>query len=349
LVELIPLSSVPDFTEDIRQKLAPFWVDTVQEFVDLARSPNRTFGSGLAALSEDLQLPAESVEALFYAAQAALPEGSSFDVLSELVVGDGAILDGLEDLEASSFDLPTEDLPAEVNLIGSLPPPRNQGHRNSCVAFTLAAMVQQQIERQLGQTGEPLSPQFIYWACKQRDGIPGDRGTSPLLAMQLLQEAGVCRDVTWPYNPNVDDQNPGHGPAAPEALEEARRYRISGFDVIQPKSVLQIKAQLAAGRSVLLGLYIFEHWTGTSQVRRLGKLRRPLTGEGNRGGHAMLAVGYRDDPQVDGGGYLIVRNSWGTDFATENPDGAGYLWVPYTIIFERNLAAFAISGLALAS
>lgn len=346
-MELTPLSSVPDFTPDIREKLAPFWVDSAEEFVDLVRSPNRTFGNGLAALAHELQQPEPIIQVLFDAAQAALPPGTSFEVPYELEVGDGALLDGLEDLEATAYDLPTEDLPAEVNLIGSLTPPRNQGRRNSCVAFTLAAMLQQQLQRQQLHTDVLLSPQFIYWACKERDGIPGDRGTNPLLAMRLLQELGVCREQTWPYNPEVDQQNPGHGPADPAALAEAAHYRIGGFDTIPPKSVNQIKAQLAAGRSVLLGLPIAEHWVSTSQARRLGKLRKALPGELNRGGHAMLAVGYRDDPAVPGGGYLIVRNSWGTDYAADNPDGPGYVWIPYQVIFEQNLAAFTITELAL--
>lgn len=348
-MELTPLSSVPDFSPEIRAKLAPFWVDSAEEFVDLVRSPNRTFGNGLAALAQELQQPEETVRALFDAAQAALPEGTSFDVPDELEVGDGALLDDLEDLVPTAYDLPTEDLPAEVSLIGGLTPPRNQGRRNSCVAFTLSAMLQQQLERAEGRTDVQLSPQFIYWACKERDGIPGDRGTNPLLAMRLLQELGACREQTWPYNPEVDNQNPGHGPAEPAALEEAARYRISGFDTIPAKSVNQIKAQLAAGRSVLLGLPIYEHWVSTSQARRLGKLRKPLPGELNRGGHAMLAVGYRDDPAAQGGGYLIVRNSWGTDYAADNPDGPGYVRIPYQVIYEQNLAAFAITGLALAS
>jgi C1A family cysteine protease len=31
-----------------------------------------------------------------------------------------------------------------------------------------------------------------------------------------------------------------------------------------------------------------------------------------QGGHAILIVGYHDDPSIDGGGYFIVKNSWGT-------------------------------------
>ena len=33
------------------------------------------------------------------------------------------------------------------------------------------------------------------------------------------------------------------------------------------------------------------------------------------GGHAMCMVGYQDDADVPGGGYFLVRNSWGTAWA----------------------------------
>ncbi len=49
------------------------------------------------------------------------------------------------------------------------------------------------------------------------------------------------------------------------------------------------------------------------------------------GGHAMLAVGYVDEPMVAGGGYLLVRNSWAETWAwgAEYP---GCAKIPYAYI-----------------
>jgi Papain family cysteine protease len=65
--------------------------------------------------------------------------------------------------------------------------------------------------------------------------------------------------------------------------------------------------------------------------------------ECNRGGHAVTAVGFIDNsklpsgaPAGAGGGYFIVKNSWGTCFA----DG-GYIYVPYN--WMKNLASSAIA------
>lgn len=47
------------------------------------------------------------------------------------------------------------------------------------------------------------------------------------------------------------------------------------------------------------------------------------------GGHALCFAGYVDDASYPGGGYFLARNSWGTEWAPESPDGAGYARIPY--------------------
>lgn len=42
--------------------------------------------------------------------------------------------------------------------------------------------------------------------------------------------------------------------------------------------------------------------------------------------HGMTIVGYHVDPRVPGGGYLIIRNSWGTDWGDH-----GYAYMPFSM------------------
>jgi C1A family cysteine protease len=56
----------------------------------------------------------------------------------------------------------------------------------------------------------------------------------------------------------------------------------------------------------------------------------PQPGEQRLGGHALFCCGYRDDTQYEGGGYLIVKNSWGTGFGDE-----GYVYIPYAYVRPR--------------
>jgi len=342
MAQLTPLEKVPGLDEETRQRLQEeFWITSAEELVGAAKADNAQYGSGLEALAVILGKSDDEMLDLVMAAQQAAPGATSFEGFAEMNVGDGLVIEGLAELDASSFAT-VVDLPETVEPLAKLPPPGYQGQRNTCVTFTLAACYQI-----LSGDTTDLSEQFLYWVCKSRDNIRGDVGTNPLMAAQILQEVGVCSESTWPYKPApVDNANPGHERPPDEAFAEAKRRRISGFKQLPAKGVAQIKQALAQGKPVLIGLPIWESWTSAGQARRLGKLRKELPGEKRGGGHAMCIVGYRDDEAAPGGGYFIVRNSWGADWAKENPDGPGYCWAPYQLVFEQGLAAFAIEGVA---
>jgi hypothetical protein len=340
MADFTPLDQVPGIDTTVRQRLAAYWITTAEELVSTARSSNLTHGSGVKALGIALGLDDAAMRQVITAATLVLPADTAFDVGVALDVGAGLVVDDLEDPDVSSFATPV-DLPPQVAPLGNLPPPAHQGRRNSCVAFTLAAIYQV-----LGGETTDLSEQFLYWACKDRDRIRGDVGTHPAVGFQVLQELGVCTEVTWPYRPEpVDNERPGHEPPPAVAFDEAKLRRISGFTQLARRNVNQIKAALAEGKPVLIGLPIWEHWTDAWQARKLGRVRQPLPGERAGGGHAMCVLGYRDDASVPGGGYLIVRNSWGSEWGAENSDGPGLAHVPYKVVFDHGIAAFAADGI----
>ncbi len=341
MANLTPLDQVDGIDATVRQKLATYWITSAEELVSTARSANQAHGSGLKALSMALGLDDAAIRRVVAAATAVLPPDTAFDVGVAIDVGDGLIMEGVAEPDAASF-APPIDLPPVVEPLGTLPPPAFQGRRNSCVAFTLAAIYQV-----LGGDPTDLSEQFLYWACKDRDRIPGDVGTSPVVGMDVLKDLGVCTEATWPYKPEpVDQANPGHARPPEPAFNEAKRRRITGYRQLPSKDFRQIKAALAEGKPVLIGLPIWEHWTDAWQSRKLGKVRPPLPGERRGGGHAMCVIGYRDDASVPGGGYFIVRNSWGPDWGAENTDGPGLCHVPYRVVFEQGVAAFVAAGVA---
>jgi C1A family cysteine protease len=67
----------------------------------------------------------------------------------------------------------------------------------------------------------------------------------------------------------------------------------------------------------------------------------------NRGGHGICAVGFIDNadlatllpaaPQGQGGGYFIVKNSWGNCWG----DG-GFIYVPYQAMIDYAAGAIAV-------
>jgi hypothetical protein len=340
---LIPLEQLTALNPALRTRLrSEYWITSLEELVATARSSNQQHGSGLAALALALGMPEPELAALVNAAMVLLPANLSFSVPVDQNFGSGLLLDDYRDPDAASFAVPM-NLPAVVDPLFGLPPPRNQGVRNSCVAFALAAGFQI-----LSKDATTLSEQFLYWAAKERDGVPGDVGTNPLKAAEALQQLGVCTDATWPYAPTPSkNDNPGHGPPPPPALEEAPFRRLSGLKRLPATSVNALKAALADGQPILVGLFIREHWTRSWQGSALGRLRVPLPGEQTREGHAMCLVGYRDDASAPGGGYFIVRNSWGVNWAKENLDGPGLCHVPYRLMAEHGLVAIALVGVTV--
>lgn len=340
MLTLIPLTQIPAFDAATCDKLAPYWIRTAEEFVTTASASNRQLGTGLAALSQVLGKTEADVRVLVEAANALLPATRSFALSprAEVELGTGAILEDLHLPEASPFELLLE-LPAEVNLTEGLAPPRQQGRRNTCVAFTLVALYQH-----VSGDMSDLSEQFLYWVCKERDGIPHIQGTKPDIALEVLREVGVCTEQTWPYQAQPLSGSEGQGPPPPTAIIEAQQRRIGSYRSLPPHDIRQMKAALVKGHALLIGLPIYEHWVGTWQSSTLGRVRQPLPGEAALGGHAMAAMGYRDDESVPGGGYFIVRNSWGTSWSTQNPDGPGYCHIPYQLIFESNLACCLVDG-----
>jgi len=241
-----------------------------------------------------------------------------------------------------SSSLSDEPLPPAVRLMDRLPPVRQQGERGTCVAFAVTALR----EFMLG-SGEHLSEQFLYWACKQMDGMTEQPGTTIHVAMAALAQHGICEERLWPYDPHPRPGNEHHGPPPPQAVSDARKRVMPNARPVVPHHVEHYKRVLAGtkthdGMPVATGVLVFGSWLYSAATTRTGKITLPLPGEKPLPmGHAMLVVGYQDDPSVPGGGYFIVRNSWGSEWAAMSPEAAGHALIPYDYMMRFALDAYA--------
>ncbi len=235
-------------------------------------------------------------------------------------------------------------LPASVRLLDRTGAPRSQGYRGTCVAFATVAL-REFVENLAGAGTSPeLSEQFLYWACKELDGRPGP-GTTLHTAMGALSQYGCCRATTWPYVGEPRESSEGQGPPTAGALEEARRYRMADCRPVEPGLVEQYKRMLAGWDGappmpVVVGVLVFASWYYSPAAHRSGKLTLPLSHEEPISGHAMCVVGYVDDEGVPGGGYFILRNSWGPEWAAASPERPGHALVPYAYVEAYCLEAF---------
>lgn len=340
-----PLENVSQLKPAVVEALRPLWITTVEELVTTAYEDK-----GRAGLAELLGMASAEVEAMAHdLLPLLLPEIRSQIAVPPRAFGMGA-LDKLDRGETRGiFDrLPVPAvLPPRVSLVDRLPAIRNQGMRGTCVAHACAAVR----EYLTGDTDVNFSEQFLYWAARQKLGI-----AAPILAnrpgallisgMQALQDNGICAEEDYPYSPDpiAGDETQG---APPQSVQEkARAHRIDRWVFVWPRDIRSVKAHLAGGYAVACTLPTFFFWSGV-MMYHAGAIRLPLLAEGVRSplarlesAHAICLAGYQDDATVPGGGYFIVRNSWGTGWGAWCPDGPGYCWLPYAYLQRYGLTAF---------
>jgi hypothetical protein len=234
-----------------------------------------------------------------------------------------------KDLEARPFasvEYDSQSIETEVNLIPRFPPIRNQGRRGTCVAHAATAMR----EFMMNDTSVNFSEQFLYFCCKNNDGIPEQSGTYIDVAFDCLVNYGICKEDTWPYN-SEQKSNEGQGPAPSGAYPEAERYKIAGYEEYNNEDIDAICAILSAGIPMVFGVPVFPSW-GNYATQTQGKVFMPLPNETPEGGHAMILVGYNRAANSPGGGYFIFRNSWGEVWANNSPYTPGYGTIPFAYV-----------------
>lgn len=343
-----PLSDVPEFTEAQVKALAGAWIDTAQEFVALAKTPQTIRDLLASALGVDQAGLARLVQA----AQAAIPptrdvRSAQLELEAAAVdYGLGALLDEPPEVLASRLTLPAYEppagrfvLPASVSHLDQLPAVRNQGSRGTCVAHAVLS-VREQLEMTAGSSADiDLSEQFIYWWCKEHDGIPTVSGTYVVVGMRCLEELGAPLEDTWPYV-GYERGDQGQGPPPPAAENGDPGLKTLRTLPLNRTDITGIKTCLAEGRVVAFSIPVFDSWYHSSATRRWGKITPPLPRERPDGGHAMALVGYQDDPAAPGGGYFLVRNSW-QPWSYDGVWQEGYGYIPYTYISQHATAVFS--------
>ncbi len=210
-------------------------------------------------------------------------------------------------------------IPTQVDLRNWCSPVRDQGQQGSCTGFAFTAL-REFLELKHG-TPAPwveLSPTFLYYQERQREGSVDNcnAGAYPRDGLKVLKKIGVCPEADDPYS---DQDCPA---PSEQATTDAHQFRISAFHRITTLGGL--KQALAGGNGCVVGIQVYESFRHPQN----GHIPMPQQpGDELLGGHALLCCGYQDDPQYDGGGYLIVKNSWGTDFGDQ-----GYIYLPYAYV-----------------
>ena len=328
------LNTIDGFPEAAARQLAELWITTAEELVGAARREE-----GPRGLAEFLGATEGEVADLVGRAEAAVPPTLTFAAADIQRHGLGA-LDEPEEEEAEEEAVAFATLPAQVDLHDRMPPVRDQGGRGTCVAFACVAVREYLLGG--GSTEGDFSEQFLYWACKERDLFDGE-GTWIRTGMAALKNEGVCVEAAWPYNSSPIPGSEGQGPPPAGATEDAADHLITDFRRLRARWVDTLRGTLAEGKPVVFAVPVYTYWF-TEPVRSTGDIRLPLSTDKVEGGHALCMVGYEDDPDVPGGGYFAVRNSWGTSsWGHENAIAPGHARIPYAFMKKVGRSAFIAS------
>jgi len=231
------------------------------------------------------------------------------------------------DIQFSATILPHSEvvLPKSVDLRSKCPPVYDQGKLGSCTANAGCAcriML-------LNNTQVDLSRLFLYFTERGLEGnFLKDVGASLRDTCKSIYKFGICEENLMPY----DEKKYSHPPSK-KAFQSAGKYRISAYKSLS--TLDEIKQNLALRQQpVLLGMDVYESFE-SNVVKDTGKMRMPKKNEKNLGGHAVLVTGYKDSKRSYGfmsnnksdSGYLIIRNSWGSNWGDK-----GYFYMPYEYV-----------------
>lgn len=211
-------------------------------------------------------------------------------------------------------------LPPSVDLRAKMPPVTDQGSLGSCSAHALCAVLGYQ------RSQFAPSPLFVYYNERliERE-VEEDSGALLADGVTSLRLYGACSETLCPYV--VEDFAK---PPSRECYVEALQHRIPSAHVLFG-SAEAIKAELAAGTPVVVGISIYEHFE-SDECAKTGVVNMPDVLEASLGGHAVLLCGY-DDASMR----WIVRNSWGPSWGQ-----AGYFTLPYQYLQLYGSEAYSL-------
>lgn len=207
----------------------------------------------------------------------------------------------------------------------------NQNGFNSCTAHAGIGLVEFFVKKARNKDFK-ASPFFLYKVTRNLLGYEDDGGAFLRATMKAMVLFGVPPEDYW--NPeDINDEPSAFCYAFARNYQADEYYRIDSSGISPCDLLHHVKVNLSFQLPLMFGFNIY---TSIDEVSRDGKIPFPSENESFIGGHAVVAVGYDDNLEIENWrngkktvGALLIRNSWGMDWGY-----GGYGWLPYDYILK---------------
>lgn len=238
-------------------------------------------------------------------------------------------------IDGKNYTTPIRDQNADY-----LGTPRSTG---ACWAFAAVSALEAKLEIYYGAPGwnPDLSEQHLI--C---DGTSGSVSSGfEYQGLQFFQDTGIVSEAELPYRAS------NFSPDWPLADGwDSRVYTITAFEKLTDYTTAGVKSMLETHGPLTAAMYSGTTVDDSDWIRTPDSAPDPPVGDGFIGpndplsgvNHSALVVGYQDDATIEGGGYWIIKNSWGTGYGD-----SGYYYISYGVL-EGHRRIYAITGDAIA-
>lgn len=223
---------------------------------------------------------------------------------------------------------PVTVLPLNVDMRNLCPPIVDQLSLGSCTANAGAGIMGILMNIQK-LTLIALSRLYIYYNTRAIEGTTGeDSGASVTDTITSIQNTGGCPESEWVYDVTQFAVKP-----TPQCYVDGLKIRAT-LDARVPSNDLGlIDLCLANGTPIIFGFNVYDSFESQA-VANTGIMPMPAVDSNGvitemlLGGHCVVMVGYTI---INGVGYYICRNSWGTGWGDK-----GYFYMPRTFVQNAN-------------